>query len=84
MTDPQNERIAKLEVQLAHVSASVDRMAGKVDELHDMLQAAKGARWVLDDMLQAAKGARWVLVGTAALIGFIGAKLGALTGFLGR
>ena len=70
MTDPQNERIAKLEVQLAHVSASVDRMAGKVDELHDMLQAAKGARWVL--------------VGTAALIGFIGAKLGALTGFLGR
>lgn len=70
MTDPQNERIAKLEVQLAHVSAAVDRMAGKVDELHDMLQAAKGARWVL--------------VGTAALIGFIGAKLGALTGFLGR
>lgn len=70
MTDPQNERIAKLEVQLAHVSASVDRMAGKVDELHDMLQAAKGARWVL--------------VGTAALIGFIGAKLGALTGFPGR
>ena len=70
MTDPQNERIAKLEVQLAHVSASVDRMAGKVDELHDMLQAAKGARWVL--------------VGTAALIGFIGAKLGALTGLPGR
>lgn len=70
MTDPQNERIAKLEVQLAHVSAAVDRMALKVDELHDMLQAAKGARWVL--------------VGTAALIGFIGAKLGALTGFLGR
>jgi len=70
MTDPQNERIAKLEVQLAHVSATVDRMSDKVDELHDMLQATKGARWVL--------------VGTAALIGFIGAKLGALTGFLGR
>lgn len=71
MTEPsQIERIAKLEVQLAHVSATVDRMSEKVDELHNMLQAARGARWVL--------------IGTAALVGFIGAKLGALAGFLGR
>lgn len=71
MTDlQQNERIRALEVQVDHLVVTVDRMAGKVDELHNMLQAAKGARWVL--------------MGTAALVGFIGAKLGALAGFLGR
>lgn len=41
------ERIARLEVSLEHATKSIDAMAAKVSELHDLMTQAKGARWAL-------------------------------------
>jgi phage shock protein A len=41
------ERVAKLEVQMDHLSAKLDDMHQKVEEMHAILLQAKGARWVI-------------------------------------
>lgn len=41
------ERVAKLEVQMDHLSAKLDDMHQKVEEMHSILLQAKGARWVI-------------------------------------
>lgn len=41
------ERVAKLEVQMNHLSAKLDDMHQKVEEMHSILLQAKGARWVI-------------------------------------
>jgi uncharacterized protein YgiM (DUF1202 family) len=41
------ERVAKLEVQIEHLTTKLDDMHGKVEEMHAILLQAKGARWVL-------------------------------------
>lgn len=41
------ERVAKLEVQMAHLAAKVDDTHQKVEEMHAILLQAKGARWVI-------------------------------------
>ena len=41
------ERIAKLEVQMAHLSEKLDDTHKKVEEMHAILLQAKGTRWVI-------------------------------------
>ncbi len=41
------ERVAKLEVQMTHLSEKLDDTHKKVEEMHAILLQAKGARWVI-------------------------------------
>ena len=41
------ERVAKLEVQMIHLSEKLDDTYNKVEEMHAILLQAKGARWVI-------------------------------------
>ena len=41
------ERIAALEVQVAHLTKTLDNVNETVTELRDLLLQAKGARWML-------------------------------------
>lgn len=71
VTNEQGERIARLETRIEHLTDTLDKMSGKVDELHALLLQAKGARWMI--------------VGIATAAGFVSGKLGGLwAGFLGR
>jgi hypothetical protein len=41
------ERVAKLEVQIGHLTVKLDDTHRKVEEMHAILLQAKGARWVI-------------------------------------
>ena len=43
----QSERLAVLEQQVSHMEAELDRMSGKVDEMHAILLQARGVRWAI-------------------------------------
>jgi hypothetical protein len=58
------ERVAKLEVQIAHLTAKLDETHRKVEEMHAILLQAKGGRWVIIG-----------LVGVVGLASGIAAKL---------
>lgn len=59
------ERVAKLEVHMAHLTDKLDDTHKKVEEMHAI-------------MLQA-KGARWVIVGLAGIAGLASGLLAKLT-----
>jgi hypothetical protein len=42
-----NERLAVLEQKVSHMEAELDRMSGKVDEMHAILLQARGVRWAI-------------------------------------
>lgn len=63
MTESEKERIARLETRIEHLTDTIDKMAHKVDELHGIMQQAKGARWAI--------------LGAAGVAGFFGSKAGA-------
>lgn len=54
------ERIAVLEIQQKNIETQLAAMAVKVDQMHEVLLQAKGARWAI--------------LGVASLAGFIAAK----------
>ena len=56
------ERIAVLETNHRHAEAKFDSMSKKVDEMHEVLLQAKGARWAI--------------LGVAGAAGFFAGKLG--------
>lgn len=56
------ERIAVLEANFKHADAKLDKMAEKVDEMHEVLLQARGARWAI--------------LGVASFAGFFAGKLG--------
>ncbi|MFG1454462.1 hypothetical protein V5F44_19740 [Xanthobacter sp. V2C-8] len=65
------DRVIRLEAQVEHMAETVERMARQLEELHTLLQQARGARWLL--------------VGVAMLIGAAGgflAKLGTLLAWI--
>jgi hypothetical protein len=41
------ERVAKLEVQIEHLTTKLDDMHKMVEEMHAILLQAKGAQWVI-------------------------------------
>jgi len=70
MTDQTDtrDRVIKLESDLRHLTDSVDSMSAKVTAMHDLLQQARGARWLI--------------LTAAALGGFVSAKLAAFMPWL--
>lgn len=56
------ERIAVLEANFKHADAKLDKITEKVDEMHEVLLQAKGARWAI--------------LGVASLAGFFAGKIG--------
>ncbi len=67
------DRVIRLEAQMEHMTATIDRMAGQLTEMHDLLQQARGARWLLVVVAMA--------IGAAG--GFL-AKLGTLFAWVPR
>ncbi len=63
MTESEKERIARLETQIIHLADTIDKMSVKVDDLHAMLQQARGAKWAI--------------LGAAGIAGFFGSKAGS-------
>lgn len=45
--DTLRERVARLETKVDHLSESLSRVVTKLDEVHNVMMQAKGARWVL-------------------------------------
>jgi len=62
------DRVIKLESDLKHLTDSVESMSAKVTAMHDLLNQARGARWLI--------------LTAAALGGFISAKLAAFVPWL--
>jgi hypothetical protein len=62
------DRVIKLESDLKHLTDSVESMSAKVTAMHDLLNQARGARWLI--------------LTAAAIGGFVSAKLAALVPWL--
>lgn len=54
------DRVIALEVKVQNLTVTVDSMAVQVDQMHDLLMQARGARWAI--------------VGAATVGGFMAAK----------
>jgi hypothetical protein len=57
----QQERAAVFEEKLISLESRMVKIEGKVDEMHNILMQAKGARWAI--------------LGVAGMAGFLSAKL---------
>jgi hypothetical protein len=47
MSDDVERRLTALEVEHKHMIKAVDQMSAKVDDMHQLLTQAKGARWAI-------------------------------------
>lgn len=45
--DTLRERMARLETEVKHISSDLEGALSKIDEMHNVMMQAKGARWVL-------------------------------------
>lgn len=67
------DRVIRLESETAHLTRTVSGMSVKVDEMHQLLQQGRGARWML-----------YLMVGSGGFVaGFIG-KLAALASMISK
>lgn len=64
------DRIKTLELEFVHMNKSMDGMQEKVDEMHEILLQAKGAKWTI--FLLAAVG------------GFLATKISSLFALFGK
>jgi hypothetical protein len=62
------DRVIKLESDLKHLTDSVESMSAKVTAMHDLLNQARGARWLI--------------LTAAAIGGFVSAKVAAFVPWL--
>jgi hypothetical protein len=62
------DRVIKMAADMDHLTARVDDMAIKVSAMHDLLNQARGARWLI--------------LAAAAVGGFVSAKLAPLLPWL--
>lgn len=60
-TTDTRERVVRLEERVVHLNKTVESMAEQVNEMHTLLQQAKGARWAI--------------LAAASVGGFVAAKL---------
>jgi hypothetical protein len=60
----QQERAAVFEEKLTSLESRVGKIETKVDEMHNVLMQAKGARWAI--------------IGVAGLAGFLSAKMSSI------
>lgn len=45
--DDTRDRVIRLETRVEHLEATLDRATQKIDEMHNVLMQAKGAKWVI-------------------------------------
>lgn len=45
--DTLRERVTRLETKVDHLNEALDKAVTKLDEMHNVMMQAKGARWVL-------------------------------------
>lgn len=64
------DRLIALERDVKHLTKNIDEMSDKVDELHNLLMKARGARWFI--------------LAAAALGGFVSAKLAMFFPWMGK
>lgn len=64
--NPTAERLARLEQQMEHVVAKVDKISDRQDVIHATMLQAKGAAWL----------GRWLVPGLTGLIGFLASHFG--------
>lgn len=69
MSDDTRDKVIKLEADVAHIKSAVDDMAKQVREMANLLERAKGAKWII--------------VGSAAIGGAVASKVTMLAGFFG-
>jgi hypothetical protein len=62
------DRVIKLESDVSHLTTTVEEMAGHVREMRDLLNQAKGVKWMV--------------LTAAAIGGFISAKIGVIIPWL--
>ena len=62
------DRVIKLEADVRHLTTTVDEMAGHVREMRDLLNQAKGVKWLI--------------LTAAAIGGFVSAKLATFVPWL--
>ena len=63
------ERIARLEERQRNIDEKMDTVARQVNEMHDLLLQAKGAKWAI--------------LGVASMAGFLSAKAGTVAAMIG-
>ena len=47
MSDDTRDRVIRLEAQLEHMAEQLDKMVTTVSSMHDLLQQARGAKWII-------------------------------------
>lgn len=47
MVDDTRDRVIRLEAEVANMDEKLDKMSRQVEAMHDLLQSAKGARWII-------------------------------------
>lgn len=69
MSDDTRDKVISLEVKVEHLSKVIEDMDEKITELHEIMIAARGAKWAI--------------LGVAGMAGFLAAKLSPLVAWLG-
>lgn len=47
MTDDTRDRVMRMEAEVENLEKKVDAMSVKIDDMHDILMQARGARYVI-------------------------------------
>lgn len=47
MADDTRDRVIRMEAELSNLEKKLEKMTHLVEDMHDILQSAKGARWMI-------------------------------------
>lgn len=62
MTDDTRDRVIRTEAEIENLERQVNSMSSKIDDMHDVLMQARGARYVIAAAAAAAGGITGFLV----------------------
>lgn len=62
MTDDTRDRVIRMEAELDNLERQVTNMSSKIDDMHDVLMQARGARYVIAGAAAIAGGVAGFLV----------------------
>jgi hypothetical protein len=69
MQEDTRDRLIRLEAEFEHMEKKLDQVSKQVEEMHQILIGARGAKWAI------------MLI--VAIAGFFAGKLGAVSSFFG-